>query len=60
MRQPPKGYASCNSWAAFNAWADTHQVPAEQEDWEYLWECFLAGYREGIADQDPDAFEEVI
>ncbi len=42
-RIPPAGAASTVVWRDFNIWADTKAVPAEQEDWEYLWECFLAG-----------------
>ncbi len=42
-RTPPAGAASTQVWQDFNTWADAKGVPAEAEDWEYLWECFLAG-----------------
>ena len=43
MRNPPLGTADTQVWKDFNKWADAHNVPTETEDWEYLWECFLAG-----------------
>jgi len=65
-RFPPRGYASCESWAAFNIWADAHHVPGDslsggtRHQWESWWECFLAGYTKGILDADNEADEGAI
>lgn len=46
MRIPPPN-APQRIWDDFQAFADAHAVPHEAEDWQYLWDCFLAGSRAG-------------
>ncbi len=55
MRTPPPGAASTDVWRAFNVWADAKLVPAEQEDWEYLWDCFLAGAASAVRSKEDGA-----
>jgi len=51
MKTPPLGStASSPAWQAFDRWSTQHNVPDETEDWEYLWECFLAGYTKGYVE----------
>ena len=42
QRTKPEGVED-SVWDEFNTWADSKLVPAEPEDWTYLWECFADG-----------------
>jgi hypothetical protein len=50
-REQPTGYTyPLPAWEKFCDWADAKAVPAESEDWEYLWQCYLEGYVSGRLD----------
>lgn len=58
MRTPPPGASSTTVWRDFNEWADSKLVPHEAEDWEYLWECYLAGAAAGSRQVARELIEE--